>query len=76
MSKYNSVGLLSSGSNTVKSAFVAVETTMDLYVRGVNLAHRELDIIEQRQSIRLEEVEYELAEQAAKNAAKRKKLTS
>ena len=74
MSKYDSVGLLTSAGNSAKSAFIGVEVTLDLYVRGVNLAHRELDIVEKRQAIRHADVEHELTLAAAANAAKRKKL--
>ena len=76
MSKYNTMTVVGSAGNSVKAAFFAVEHTLDLYNRGVTMLHKECDIIEERQAIRLEEVKYELAEQATLNAGKRKKLTA
>lgn len=76
MSKYNSVTLVGSASNTFKAGFVGIEKTLDLYVRGIDMLHTECDIIERRQSLRIEDINYELTEQAAKNAAKRKKLSA
>lgn len=74
MSKYSSVGLVSSASNSVKAGFVSVEVTLDLYVRGVYMAHAEMDIIEKRQAMRLADVEHDLSVQIEKNKAKRVKL--
>ena len=76
MSKYATMSVVGSAANTFKATFYAVENTVDLYNRGVNMLHKECDIIEQRQAIRLEEVQYELAEQAQLNKAKRKQLTA
>lgn len=76
MSKYATMSVVGSAANTFKAAFYAIENTVDLYNRGVDMLHKECDIIEERQAIRLEEVQYELAEQAALNKNKRKKLSA
>ena len=76
MSKYATMSVVGSAANSAKATFYAIENTIDLYNRGVDMLHKECDIIEQRQAVRMEEVKYELAEQAAVNAAKRKKLTA
>lgn len=76
MSKYATLSVVGSASNSIKAGFVGIEKTLDLYVRGIDMLHTECDIIEQRQSLRIEEVKYELSEQAAINSAKRKKLSA
>lgn len=76
MSKYATMSVVGSAANTFKAAFYAIENTVDLYNRGVDMLHTECDIVEQRQKLRVEEVKYELTEQAAVNATKRKKLTA
>ena len=75
-SQYNEVTVVGSAANSIKAMFIGVERTLDLYNRGVNMAHKELDIIELRQAERLEDQNYILAEQKAKNDAKRQKLTT
>lgn len=75
MSKYATMSVVGSAANTFKATFYAIENTLDLYNRGVDMLHTECDIIEERQKLRIEEVQYELSEQAAINTAKRKKLS-
>jgi hypothetical protein len=76
MSKYNEVTVVGSAANSIKAGFVGIERTLDLYVRGMDMLHKECDIIERRQDERLQDQLYILEEQALKNKARRTKLTS
>ena len=76
MSKYATLSVVGSASNSLKAGFVGIERTLDLYVRAVDMAHTEMDIVEKRQKLRIGDIDYELTEQAIKNEARRKKLTA
>ncbi|MFM7810961.1 MAG: hypothetical protein ACKO7M_04280 [Acinetobacter junii] len=76
MSRYSDVKVAESLGNSFCAIFVAAEKTLNVYVDGIELLEEELKILKQRQALRLGDVSYQLAEQAAVNAAKRKKLTA
>ena len=74
MSRYKDVKVAESLGNSFCAMFVAAEKTLNLYVDGVELLEEELNVLKQRQQLRLGDIRHSLVEQQVKNEHRRKTL--